>query len=596
MTTRPSGRAFVAPRTVLTVLVLALVVGVADVALAQAQPAAAGAAAQPAPQAEAAAAGFYLNLWWLGVIAVTVCAWFYATSWMANDARGVGVNVGLVTCLMLAGGGVGLLFTLVLHPAFVFLMAILVVSGFFVYVGQRNKVVPERHKLFGAHHRAELWGKVPGLGKVAALKPRLRAPAVSVPLNNAEGRLLHDLVEEQPSLREAADFLSDVILRAGATRSSRASLVPGEGQYTTQFLMDGVPANVEGVAPELSQQILGCVSQFAGLVKGGRIRPGSSRIHAELPGQGRTEIGVQVTAPGGRPMLMLTFPDWTVDLYKSGLEALGVHEAVARRLKVALGQKNSAIVFCGGPGTGKTTTLYATLGIVDIFTTDVVALEKREEHELHHMRRWLIPDDQPFDGFFDAILREGPDAIMFGEIEAPEHAQRLLRFAVDTGQVLTTMKSQDAPDCLVRLAKFSGKPSLVMDTVSCLVGQRLVRRLCTDCREEVEPNPELLKRLDISLAEPGKWYRPVGCEACLNSGYRGRIGVFSMLILTDPVKEVLSSADVTAVGVSRAAGGTAFRTMYQDGISKVAAGVTTLDEVRRVLRGGRPAEPEKEQK
>jgi len=581
----------------LLTVTVALVIARANTAIAQELPNPdAPAAAEAAPEAGAAAGAqsadggqpdvglFYIHPLWLLLLTVAVCFWFYVTSWVSSDAKGVGMDYPMMGASMIGAGFIGMLLALLVHAAFAFLSIVLVIAAFSVYITYRNKLVPEQHKFLGAHHRAELCARIPIINKIAAFQPTVRVRGTGLPLTGKDGQLLDDVTAEQPSLTQAADIITDLILRAGITSSPKVRLQPSADQYIAQFLMDGIVQNVEAFDAELSQKILGCMSQFAGLTKQGRLRQGQSHIYAELPGRGKTEIGVQIVAAGGKPALVLNFPDWTADLYKSGMEALGMHDAIVKRLKVALNQKRSTVLFCSDPGMGKTTTLYAATSAIDIFTTDVFAVEKKEEHDLDQIRRMAIPADQPFDLFFQALLREAPHAIMFGEIENAEHARSLLKFAADEGQVLTTLKSPDAPNGLAALSKLVGEPELVTGSVTCILGQKLVRKLCTNCREEVEPNPALLAKLGLDPGQPGTWHRPVGCDACLNSGYRGRIGIFSMLIVTDPVKQALRQGDVSAAAIRQAAGKTAFRTMYQDGVSKVAAGVTTIEEIRRVLQ------------
>ncbi|MFO8008657.1 MAG: hypothetical protein R6V05_13075, partial [Candidatus Brocadiia bacterium] len=161
----------------------------------------------------------------------------------------------------------------------------------------------------------------------------------------------------------------------------------------------------------------------------------------------------------------------------------------------------------------------------------------------------------------------------------------LLRFAAEQGKVLAGLHAKSAPGALLALAERTGNVDLVSRAVTCVTCQKLVRRLCPDCRQSVAPNPELLRKLDIDPAEPGEWFAPGGCDACLGTGYRGRIGLFSMLIPVEEVNEALKQQGASAASIRKAAGSAALRTLYQDGLTKVAAGITTLEEVQRVLRG-----------
>jgi len=561
--------------------------GAAEAVAASEDAPAADAPAADAAAAEAAAdeggGSLYASPLWLLLVAVVAAFWLYVTSWVSGDAKSVGMDYPVIGSIMLASGTVGLVLTVLIHAAIAFVMLAMVLVAFSIYIVHRNQRVPEQHKYLGAHHRAEIVSRIPVINKIAAFQPRFQLGTDTLPLSNEDGMVLSDFTAEQPSLSRAAGLVTDIVLRAGAIGSPKARILAVGEQYMAQFLLDGMLQNVEAFTPEIGQQILGLVSQFTGLSAQGRMRQGSSSLYAELPGHGKTAIGVQIAASGGKPLLLLSFPDWNADLYKSGLEALGMHEAVVKRLRVALGQKSGTVLFCSDPGMGKTTTLYGAIGAIDIFTTDVFVVEHKEEHPLEQVRRWQIPRDQGFDQFFQVMLRESPNVIVLGDLEDADQARNLLQFGAQEGQCLTTIRSPDGPNGLAKLVQLVQDPKVVTASVTCVIGQRLVRKLCTNCREQVEPNPALLRKLDVDPGQPGTWYRPVGCEACLNAGYRGRIGMFSMLIVTDPVKRAIESGKATPADIRQAAGKTAFRTMYQDGISKVTAGVTTLDEVRRVL-------------
>ncbi len=542
--------------------------------------------AAPAQEQPTSSMGtFYINPLWLALVMVAVTLWLYLTSWVSDDAKGLGLDFPKYGVLMLGAGGVGLLFTLLVHAGFAFLLVFLVLVVFTFYIVVRNRVAPERHKFLGVDHRLALFGKIPVLKKLATLTPRMRRSRPSVSLTSQDGRLLDDVAAQQPSLSEAADVLMDAIMRAGAARARKVRFQPAGEQYIAQYLLDGVLHNVEAFTEELGGRVLACASQLVGLSRDGRVRQGSGDIYVELPGLGQVTIGAQVSSAEGKPVLLLSLPDWTDDLHRSGLEALGMHEAIIKRIKAALDQTTGALLICGPPGSGKTTTLYAVAGALDVFTTDLAILHKGPTHEVEHARYWSFGDDRPFAQVFQEVLREGPHAIMLGDVEGPEQARSGLEFGADEGLLLAGLRATDAPEALLHLKKLAGTADLIGRGVTCVIVQRLLRKICTACREQVEPNPALLRKLNIDPNSPGVWYKPVGCESCLNSGYHGRTGIFGMLILTEPVKEALQKAEVAVANISQGAGKAAFRTMYQDGISKVTAGITTLDEVRRVLKG-----------
>jgi len=566
-----------------------LLVAVTGIAVAQAPPAGPAPGLPPGPPppgppATGVLTGFYLSPIWLLLLMVATAFWLYLTSWVNDDAKGNGMDYLKYTSFMLGVGSLGLFLALLVHAALVFLMLVLLSGMFTVYIVQRNKVVPDMVKFLGVHHRAQLLARIPVLSKVAGLGSKGKGARPALELANDEGTSLSDLIRENASLSDGAAILSDMVLRAGATKTRKVRLHPAGDQYVAQYVLDGVLHSVESLDAETSQQALACASQLVGLSKGGRMRAGSGQISTELPGLGHVKIQAEFAATEGKPSLALSLPDWTHDLYRSGLAGLGMHDTMIKRIKAALDQKRGALVVCSPAGSGRTTTLYAVAAMVDVFTTDLAVIEEHAEHELEHVRHWTFGADKPFAAVYGDVIRDGPQVILLAEMQSPEQAGKALEFASGEGMLLTTLKAPDAPEGLLQLVKLAAADDLVDKAVTCVVSQRLVRKVCPNCREQVEPAAELLKKLNVDPSNPGVWYKPVGCDACLNSGYQGRTGIFGMLIVTDPVKKVLRNAGATAQALRQAAGTAAFRTMYQDGVSKVVAGITTLDEVRRVLK------------
>ena len=185
---------------------------------------------------------------------------------------------------------------------------------------------------------------------------------------------------------------------------------------------------------------------------------------------------------------------------------------------------------------------------------------------------------------------------MFGEIRREDEARLLLRFARDEGKLLATVKAPSTAAALVDLVRLTEDAALVNNSVVCALGQRLIRTLCTGCREPVQPDPAYLQRLGMDPSQPGTWFRANGCHECLDSGYSGRTAIYSMLIVTDPVKAALAEPGATAGTVRHAAGQVALRTLQQDGLTKVAAGLTTFDEVCRATTGDDKAMSQKEER
>ncbi|MCD6416290.1 MAG: Flp pilus assembly complex ATPase component TadA [Planctomycetes bacterium] len=552
--------------------------------------------APPTSESPARRASFYIHPLWLLLLTFSVGFWLYLTAWASKDARGLEVNQDLVCLIFMGVGALGPLLTFLIHGAFSFLTIALVLGAFIGYTMYRNKKVPQQHKLFGAYHRAEIISSIPIVNLLAGANNTGVVARLDTRITNASGKSLEDVMAEQPQLSQGAQTFGESVHRACSMQCSKVRVFRHQGQYVTQIILDGVPQILEALPDEHGQKVVAAASLFVGLAQGGKIRKGSKSFHVELPGHPPLQISAHITSANGKPALVMDMPDWTADLYQKGVEALGVHESLRRRLRTTLDQPKGAVIISGRQGSGTTTTLYGVVQMLDMFTTDVMALEQTEKSKLENVRRRIIPADQPFERFFEDILREEPQALMFGDLRNASEARLLLRYAIEQGKVLADMKAQSASAALLQLKKLVGDTELLGSSITCITNQKLARRLCKDCREPVEPNPELFRKLRISPEEAGNWHRPVGCEKCLGTGYKGRIGLFSMLLMTDQVRDALARGAVSESEIRSAAGKEAYRAMFYDGLTKVASGITSFEEIQRVVRGVQPVRKEPEGK
>jgi len=233
-------------------------------------------------------------------------------------------------------------------------------------------------------------------------------------------------------------------------------------------------------------------------------------------------------------------------------------------------QQPHGIVLVTGPtGSGKTTTLYAALGRVDTATTNVLTVEDPVEYELPGIGQTQVNAkiDLTFAKALRAILRQDPDVIMIGEIRDFETAQIAIQASLTGHLVLATLHTNDAPSAVTRLIDMGVEPFLLSSSLLGVLAQRLVRKLCPHC-----------KRQD----ESGRWH-PVGCKECGNTGYKGRTGVYELMVADDRIRALIHSrAAESQLFVAAEQGG--MRTMREDGERLVQAGITSLEEVLRVTR------------
>jgi len=540
--------------------------------------------------------GFYVSPVWLALLIPAVGGWLYLTSWLADDAMGIGMRYRNWTTAFTAAGLVGFALALLVHPALVFVMAVGITGLFGGYVRIRNARVPADFQILT---------KIPGMatGKAppkrgptpapsAAAGPAVRTapaaaaapqqPHVEVNLTNQAGKTLADLLASEPAFEEAAGVLGDLIARACAAQAMGLRIEPGEEQFAVLFKLDDMMHPVDTLAPELGPPVIACLARFFHL--GGKGKAAGSGT-VRLPGGREVALKVRGVKSKAGPAVVISLPDWHKDIYKGGLGVLGMHPAMAQRLEKLIAAANTTILISGPPRSGRTSTFHAALSLIDIFTTDVTTLETRPEHELDQVQRHEVNVGslEAVQKLLPSILREEPDVIGADELIAPRVAAPLLEFAADGRRLQATTESGSAAEAVEKILH-GVQPQLLSRTLACVLNQRLIRKLCEECKEPIEPNPQLLAKLKINPSNPGTWFRPVGCEQCLGAGYSGRTALYEMLIASDAVRKLITAGKASAAAIRKVAGEKGIRTLYQDALLKIQQGVTSLQEVRRVLK------------
>jgi type IV pilus assembly protein PilB len=265
------------------------------------------------------------------------------------------------------------------------------------------------------------------------------------------------------------------------------------------------------------------------------------------------------------------------------LSDLAMAPDVEELVRKAIRQPYGAILTCGPTGSGKTTTLYAALQELNTPDRTIMTIEDPVEYVTAgtdqievNVRAGLT-----FARGLRTILRSDPDTILVGEIRDEETAQIAIRAAMTGHLVLSTLHTQTAAAAIQRLAEMGMEPGLVAATVTCLIAQRLTRRICPDCRETHEPSPHELEVLGLTRQTARELAHGAGCTACGGTGFRGRVGLFEVLPLTDDIRALAADrASTTEIQKAAVAGG--MRTLREDGVRLCLEGVTTADEVRRV--------------
>jgi len=253
------------------------------------------------------------------------------------------------------------------------------------------------------------------------------------------------------------------------------------------------------------------------------------------------------------------------------------------RFEDAFHQAYGAVLVTGPTGSGKSTTLYAALSDLNEIEKKIITIEDPVEYRIDGVNQINVNRKAGLDFAtgLRSILRADPDIVMVGEIRDAETARIAIEAALTGHMMLTTLHTNDAPGAIARLGEMGIETFLTASAVDCVVAQRLARKLCTHCKRRTIIRPEALAEAEVRVGGDLEAYEPVGCSRCNQSGYRGRVGIFSVMKLSERIKEMAvdraSEAEIAAT--AREEG---MLTLREDGLHKVRAGLTSLEEVVRV--------------
>ena len=393
-----------------------------------------------------------------------------------------------------------------------------------------------------------------------------------------ETRDLLESPDEAPVIR----FVHSILFRAIRERSSDIHFEPYEKELVVRNRVDGilypmVTAPRQWHAPAVSR-----IKVMAGLDIAERRLPQDGRIKIRLGGR---EIDIRVstvpTAFGERAVLRLLDRGTAV----VGLADLGLDPADRTAIERFLSRSSGILLVTGPTGSGKTTTLYAALRRLDSGTKNIITIEDPVEYQIRGIGQIQVnPKIQlTFANGLRSILRQDPDIIMVGEIRDPETAEIAIQASLTGHLVLSTLHTNDSAGVVTRLVDMGIEPFLVASSLSGVVAQRLVRRLCPDCKVPYAPTVPEVRSIGISSTPDAPYYRPAGCDKCLHTGYAGRTALFEILPADETIRSmILTRAD--ADGIRSLAVSRGMRTILAAGAEKVAAGVTSVEEVLRVTQ------------
>ncbi len=397
---------------------------------------------------------------------------------------------------------------------------------------------------------------------------------------NGSIEALRDLASDAPAIR----LVQRLITMAVDRRASDIHIEPTETALKVRFRSDGVLQDIEALPLGYASPIVSRVKVMANLNIAERRLPQDGRLHITVNGKG---IDFRVaTSPTlhGESLVLRILDRQEVEL---DFLRLGFDDDLLRTMRAALLKPYGIILSTGPTGSGKTTTLYTALKELNRPERKILTVEDPIEYMLAGVNQTQVKPQigYSFAAALRAFLRQDPDVLMVGEIRDRETAEVAIQAALTGHLLLSTLHTNTAAAAVTRLLDMGIDDFLLTSTLNLVIGQRLVRRLCTRCREAFDPSAELLHSFFSKGADSncGQLYRPLGCPQCSGTGYAGRTGLLELLELSEPVRRaILARAD--AGMIEKAATDLGMRTMLQHGLELARRGETTIEEILRVTR------------
>jgi len=391
---------------------------------------------------------------------------------------------------------------------------------------------------------------------------------------------LRDLASEAPVIRLVNRIVADAVER----RASDIHLEPFESHLRLRYRIDGVLQEGESPAARLKAAIVSRIKIMARLNIAERRLPQDGRMKVAIKG---AQIDLRVsTLPSlfGEGVVLRILDRESVSLE---FRSLGIAGAPLDRLLEGLERPNGIFLVTGPTGSGKTTTLYAALARLNREERKIITVEDPVEYQLDGVNQIQVKSSigLSFANALRSILRHDPDIVLIGEIRDLETAQIAAQAALTGHLVLSTLHTNNAASSITRLLDMGVEDYLVTATVNGVTAQRLVRRLCENCKQSYEPDAALADHLGLTQAASGdvRLFRPVGCAVCNNTGYHGRTAIMETLVMDDRLRRiVIDHGDASEV--HRAAVEAGMQTLYANGVEKALSGLTSVEEVLRVTR------------
>jgi type IV pilus assembly protein PilB len=396
-----------------------------------------------------------------------------------------------------------------------------------------------------------------------------------------EGDNSEAAVEAEAHATPIIRFVDLILYQAIQDRASDIHFEPFENEFKIRYRVDGALYEMSPPPRHLALPVISRVKVMANMNIAERRLPQDGRIQKQIAGR-NVDLRVSTLPTQFGESLVLRVLDRSV--VNLDLEALGMPDYIYKFLLEMIERPNGIFIATGPTGSGKTTTLYSCLRKINTIDSKLITAEEPVEYDLEGIVQLPVNEGigLTFARALRSFLRQDPDRIMVGETRDLETAQIAIQASLTGHLVFTTLHTNDAPGAITRMIDMGVEPFLISSTLEAVLGQRLLRSICRQCRTTYQPSDTFLAELGISRADIGdkKFYYGKGCDACNNTGYKGRKGIYELLKITDPLRELINERAPTVM-LKQKAVELGMVTLRQDGLRSIFAGDTTIEEVLR---------------
>ena len=564
----------------------------------------------PFPRGE----GFAFNIYSLAVFLIGYLGFIQLCTWVSQDSKDCdldqeGWNFLFLASALVSGG----LYFAISKPS---LSWFVLVSGFVlpsaVYVLRRNAKVEDSQKVLTPNHLQQLASRY---FKIDFSKVESRAES-EIPvkfLGKSSDRSKPGQDKRIERAQESAYYQMalEVVYDAFLNRATDVHLEPGKEDMAVRFRVDGIMNQMESLDRHSGDAVINIIKVLADLDIAEKRKPQDGSFSAEVTPPPEEDEGELDKPKKKKKPIILDFRVATagsvsgekmvmriLDSSKSlaSLKKLGMREKQRESIQGVVSQPHGMFIVCGPTGAGKSTTLYACLSEIDRFTKNVITLENPVEYQMDNVTQIEVNPKagKTFASELRSILRQDPDVIYVGEIRDKETAEIACQAAQTGHMVFTTLHANDSVTAIGRLIDLGVAPFMVANAVSCILAQRLVRLLCPKCKVRYKPNPEILRKFNLSADKHEYFYKAKGedrksndedlrCAHCGGTGYRGRTGVFEIFVLGESIKALIqNNPSLNLIRQEAIKGGMKY--LLEDGLRQVVAGNTSINEILRVCK------------